>query len=134
MSVSPWQAPVTVHLANLPTRTEANTAGHWAPKHRRARAQRRATYLWLRHLLPPTPPAMPVRITVVRVAPRLLDSHDNLASALKHVVDGISDYLAGGYLQGEDRQPGLTWEYGQQRGKAHEYAVEVIVAPGARGR
>jgi hypothetical protein len=64
-------------------------------------------------------------ITLTRVAPGELDGHDNLRTAMKPIVDGITDALG---LK-NDRDPRLTWAYSQQRGRAHEYAVDVRVEP-----
>lgn len=57
----------------------------------------------------------------------MLDAEDNLPASLKAIRDGVSDWLAGSYGEGEDRQPGLTWRYAQQRGKPHEYAVLITL-------
>ena len=45
---------------------------------------------------PTNPPAFPLPcvVTLTRVAPRLLDEHDNLRASLKACVDGISQRLA----------------------------------------
>lgn len=62
------------------------------------------------------------KILVRRVTPsRGLDEHDNLRSALKHVVDGIAE----GLKISDDRK--IKWEYDQRRGTPREYCVEVEV-------
>lgn len=121
-----WQDPVTVTLSPFRTISEANTSQreHWAAKHKRAKGQRSTVYRWLRHLLPALPPPFPLRVTLTRIAPRLLDS-GNLEPSVKHVQDGVADYLCGAYGQGEDRQPGLTWQYAQRRGQPREYGVTI---------
>ena len=93
---------------------------------RRVRSQRSETFLhllgtWGRRL-----PARPWDVTLTRIAPRALDD-DNLQAALKAGRDGVADWLAGAYGQGQDRQAGLTWHYAQSRGQPHEYAVEVTI-------
>ena len=50
---------------------------------------------------------------VVRVAPRLLDQHDNLAASAKAVIDGIADGLGI-----NDRDPRVEWVVSQEKGKA----------------
>jgi hypothetical protein len=106
----------------LPLRTvsEANGREHWAAKARRVKLHRQGAY-WqlrasgaLRHL--------PCVVTLVRVAPRDLDG-DNLQSSLKACRDGVADWL-----QVDDRDPRVTWNYEQRKGQPKEYAVEVIVA------
>jgi hypothetical protein len=123
-----WDEPVTLYLDNLRTINELNVSRqeHWATKHKRAKLQRSTTFHGLRHLLPARPPPLPLKITVTRIAPSGgLDSHDGLAASVKHIIDGISDYLAGAYGAGQDQQPGLVWAYRQRRGKPREYAVEI---------
>jgi hypothetical protein len=118
-----------IYLDNLPTRTEKNTNEHWWTRAQRAQHQRSTTYRWLQHCLGLTCPlTLPCTVTVTRLAPGTLDSFDNLQSALSHVVDGISDYLAGEYLKGQDRHPDLTWHYGQRKGGAGQYGVEIHLA------
>src|SRR3990167_81795 len=104
----------------LPIRTvsESNQREHWAQKAKRAKAQRSETYhhalnAWGR--LSPSIGRFPLQITLTRIAPRALDS-DNLAGALKAVQDGVADWLAGEYGQGQDRQAGLLWRYKERRG------------------
>ncbi len=63
-------------------------------------------------------------ITLTRIAPLDLDGHDNLRTAMKPVVDGITDALG---LK-NDRDVRLTWKYDQERAGVREYAVKVSVA------
>jgi hypothetical protein len=58
---------------------------------------------------------------LVRIAPRALDD-DNLRGALKAARDGVSDAMGV-----NDRDPRVTWLYGQRRGSTGQYAVEVSV-------
>lgn len=115
-------------LITIPMRlvSEANQREHWAQKQRRVRAQREEVYLRLWRS-PHRRPTLPCTITITRIAPRMLDGHDNLSGSAKAVVDGMSDWLAGAYGTGEDRQVGLTWRYAQRPGKPKEYAVEITI-------
>lgn len=72
----------------------------------------------------PYPVYRPLVVVLTRIAPRDLDA-GNLEASLKAVQDGVADWLAGEYGQGQDRQPGLFWRYGQQRGRSQEYAILV---------
>ena len=63
-----------------------------------------------------------MKVTITRVAPRPLDSHDNLRSSLKAVVDGISDWL--GVKDNDER---IEWAYAQERGAPKTYAVRIEV-------
>lgn len=98
------------------TRSLTNAREHWSAKHRRARAERHAAYMM-------TPKAeLPCTVRLTRVAPRKLDSHDNLRESNKNLVDGIADRL-----ETTDNDPRITWEYAQERGKPKEYGVRVEI-------
>ena len=115
-----------VYVDNLRTQTEKNSTEHWWTRARRASAQRRLVYRCLQDCLGLQCPIMlPAVITLTRISPGTLDGFDNLQSALAHCVDAVADYLAGGYLQGNDRQPRLTWGHGQRRGGLNQYGVEI---------
>jgi hypothetical protein len=65
-----------------------------------------------------------VVVSLCRIAPsKGLDQHDGLRSSLKHVVDGIADFL--GVDDGDETRVG--WRYTQRRGRKGEYAVEVKI-------
>lgn len=120
---------MTVRLEHFSTVSESNARGHWMIKHRRAREQRVTVFRWILATTPVGFWQLPMHITLVRIAPRLLDD-DNLCGALKAVRDGIADVFAGEYGAGEDRHPDLTWAYQQRRGTTREYGVEIVCLPG----
>lgn len=62
------------------------------------------------------------RVKLTRLSPGVLDGHDNLRSALKHVVDGI----ALGLGEVDDGGGLIQWEYDQRRNS--EYGVEVEIS------
>ena len=62
-------------------------------------------------------------ITLTRIAPRELDGHDNIRTALKPVVDGIADALG---LK-SDRDPRVQWLYAQEQGGVRKYSVEILL-------
>lgn len=64
----------------------------------------------------------PVTVTVTRCSAGELDSHDNLRTALKHVVDGVADFLGC-----DDRDSRVTWVYAQQREKRGVHAVKIKI-------
>jgi hypothetical protein len=119
---------LTIVYRNLKTVSESNQREHWSAKAQRAKDQRYTVFYNLRSFGPQKPPPLPVAVTLVRIAPRELDD-DNLRSALKACRDGVADYLATGYLTGDDRQDGLTWLYHQERRKPREYGVEITITP-----
>jgi hypothetical protein len=104
----------------LKTISEPNARGHWAKRAARAKAQRRKAHA----MAAPRAAAvgLPVAVTLTRIAPSNGLDDDNLRGALKAVRDGVADAL-----QVDDRDPRVTWRYGQQRGK--EYGVMVEMEP-----
>jgi len=109
-------------VVTLPVRTvsESNVRGHWAKKAGRAKGQRALALLSLRgaHV---DVLALPVRVLLTRIAPRVLDD-DNLRAALKAIRDGVADALGV-----DDRDPRVMWSYDQRRGAPGRYGVEVVV-------
>lgn len=116
-------------LIPVHTRSETNQREHWAVRHRRRKAQRQAARLLFaaairfnRALLLWSENMGTLVITLTRIAPRMLDGHDNLSSSLKATVDGIADAL-----RVDDKDERIMWRYAQRKGKPKEYAVEVEV-------
>ncbi len=71
---------------------------------------------------------LPCTVTMTRIAPRELDEHDNLRSALKHVVDCVSDHLIPGLKAGRaDGSKDIKWEYRQAKGRPLEYALTIKI-------
>lgn len=97
----------------IATVSEANRRDHWAVKAKRVAAHKRAAWA----LCPSF--NLPCIVTITRVSPRLLDSHDNLRSALKATVDGIAVAL-----NIDDRDPRVEWRYAQAKGKPAAVVVE----------
>jgi hypothetical protein len=107
------------------TVSEANAHEHWRRRQQRAKGQRLAAKLQAMtaerqlELRGVPKPRLVVRLT--RVGARRLDS-DNLHGSMKHVRDGIADWL--GIDDGRDDL--VTWEYPpQQTGKPVGVWVEV---------
>ncbi len=116
----------------LPIRVNANARGHTLALAHKVKIHRNAARLavqaawriYAQHKLGAASMLMAgLTVTLVRVAPAELDSHDNLRTAMKPVVDGITDALD----VKNDRDERLTWLYAQRRGAPREYAVEVTV-------
>lgn len=102
---------------DLPLRIEStlNKREHWAQRARRTKLHRFAAIVVQPHPLPCV-------VRLVRIAPRTLDSHDNLRAGCKALVDGIAKRLGV-----DDADPRVRWEYDQERGKAKEYAVRIEI-------
>ena len=108
----------------LPIRTVStlNEREHW-----RKRAARAAEHRALARMLCTGPVraarlALPLQVTLTRVAPRALDAGDNLPASLKATRDGIADALGV-----DDRTPLVAWTYRQERGKPREYGVRIEI-------
>jgi len=99
----------------------ANISEHWATRAKRAKVQRRDAAWAALHAIGLKGLRFPLRVTVTRIAPRMLDSHDNLRASAKHVVDGLADALG---LQ-SDRDTCVEWRYAQERGKPAAVRVEI---------
>ena len=114
----------------IPIRTfsEANLREHWAVKARRVKLQREAVaVMWqmqkqCNRIQVASFVDSGLTITLTRIAPRALDSHDNLPRSMKAVVDQLASQLCI-----DDRCRTIHWQYAQRKGKAKEYAVEVDI-------
>ena len=103
-----------IHLKSISNRRE-----HWGTAARRAANHRGVAKA---NVLVRPKVALPVTVTMTMIAPRPLDSDDNLRDAFKALKDGIADAYG---LPDNDWR--FTWIYAQRRGKAREYAVEIRV-------
>ena len=103
---------------DIQTKSEMNERCHHLARWARLRDHR--TVAWAT-LLNKTP-ELPVVVTMTRLSPGTLDSHDNLRSALKGVVDGIADALGV-----DDADPRVTWKYAQEKCErgTHQVRVEI---------
>lgn len=106
---------------DIPIRTVSvmNTREHHMARARRARLHRQSAHWAMEQLR--VRPAFPCTVTLTRIAPRELDG-DNLQSALKAARDGVADWLGL-----DDRDARVTWNYGQRKGPAKQYSVEVTI-------
>ncbi len=107
---------VVVTFADFDTRSELNCFQPWQARHKRHKAQKRLIALYF--MLSQRSIQLPCKVTILRLANRFLDAHDNLPSSMKWVVDQIALELTG------DKRPGLadgdkriTWDYGQEKAK-----------------
>lgn len=100
--------------------------GHWRGVAKRTKAQRESARACAQRFAPLAtfaPPSGPWRVKLTRVSRGRLDGHDNLRSALKHVVDGIADFLG---VNDGDRSA-VVWDYAEERG---EFGVWVEITVG----
>ena len=105
------------------TKTENNNDEHWRKRWRRAKYQRDTVHQYLVFLRQQRFKVwLPLTVTMIRVAPRQLDDIDNLSSAMKHIRDGIADFL-----EIDDRTPLVQWHYAQTRGRPKYYGIRIIL-------
>lgn len=117
----------------LPLRVESrgNARWHWAAAAAHSRRHRQAAQLVCARLRPTLRrwvSAGELVVRVVRIAPRGLDSHDNLGSALKPVIDGVADALG---LR-DDADERVHFVPDAARGRVREHAVEIEFYPLSR--
>lgn len=105
--------------------SELNIQEHWTVKSKRHRKQRLSVlFAFLPHKGTIT---LPCCVTLIRVAPRALDS-DNLMGAFKHIRDYVADVIIPGFRMGRaDADPRITWLYKQEKGKTKEYACKIAI-------
>lgn len=101
--------------------SEANSREHWRPKAARVKRHRLIAWASLRQMARPVFLG-PVTIKLTRIAPRELDG-DNLQSGFKATRDGVADWL-----EVDDGDKRLTWEYSQEQGAPKYYAVRIEVS------
>lgn len=104
---------------SIPCRLESRANANWS-RGKRIRLVREMRALGRKSVIPH---ALPVTVTLTRIAPRALDG-DNLQNAFKAIRDGIADRLGV-----DDRDSRVTWQYGQERGQPRQYAVRIKIEP-----
>lgn len=103
----------------------ANARRHWRVEAQAKKAEKAALrYAWAewraRSSLAPLP--FPLRVTMTRIAPRVLDD-DNLQGAFKYTRDEIARCLG----LASDCGPEVVWCYAQERGPPKTYAVRITL-------
>ena len=96
---------------------------HWAQRYRRNSSQQLEVYTELRRAKAPR--ELPCRVTLTRIAPRMLDGHDNLQGGFKNVADAVALWL-----QVDDADPEIVWHYAQRKGAPKQYACEIQIEAG----
>ena len=112
---------ILVTIPGLRLVSEANARDRWA-RQKRAKTARQAAKVAT--ICEAPYPALPLTVTITRIAPGRLDS-DNLASSAKAVRDGVADALGI-----DDGDSAVTWLYAQRKAGVREYAVEIAIAEG----
>ncbi|MBE2259493.1 MAG: hypothetical protein IAE88_11580 [Rhodobacteraceae bacterium] len=112
------------HEVTLPLRTKGPNGGHehWRTVHRRRKAERADACLVVRPIARRV--GLPTVVRLVRLSAGELDD-DNLRGALKGIRDGVADAF-----EVADNDPGLRWEYGQERAPRGVFGVRIEVTGG----
>jgi hypothetical protein len=110
----------------LHTESEANWTGPLRAKLHRKRDQRAHTLLVLRSTLG-APPAPPLVVQLTRLESTQHADDDNAVAALKHVRDGVADWLG----VDDGVAGGVLWAYAQEATPGR-FGVRIEVVPGGR--
>jgi crossover junction endodeoxyribonuclease RusA len=110
-------------VVTLPLKIEstANLREHWRKRAHRASIERNGVHLSLKVNASIVPPKPPLVVTLTRIAPRELDSDNNVA-AFKACRDGIADWLG---VNDNDKR--IEWVYRQEKGAPKHYACRIEV-------
>lgn len=122
-------APFAAAL-RLPLRVESrgNARWHWGDASKHSAKHRLAARMACARLRPSLRRWVAegeLVVRVVRIAPRALDGHDNLGTALKPVIDGVADAL--GLRNDADERVHFVCD--AARGGVREHAVQLEFYP-----
>jgi hypothetical protein len=102
-----WEIPIK-------TVSELNCAQHWTDKFKRHKSQQKFVKLALKADIGKV--TLPCKVTVTRLAPNTLDTHDNLPASQKYVVDQIASLLRPGLAPGRaDDTKDIIIAYAQRK-------------------
>lgn len=111
---------------SLPIRTfsEANRRGHWGKGYSQTGDQRPTVAMVMRAHANARglKVKLPCAVKLVRCAPQMLDPGDNLEMSLKHVRDGVADWI--GVNDRDDTR--VRYEYAQEPTKHYGVRIEVL--------
>lgn len=93
----------------------------WKVNNRHSKEQRAQIAAWLHGWAGLLASALPLSITITRIAPRDLDN-DNLQASAKHVRDAIARIIGL-----DDRDPRITWETVLQERRPKTYAIRIQI-------
>ena len=120
-TIATWQLPIK-------TASESNLKEHWSKSSKRHAVQKGWVKWAFNKDKPELGNTLVYHVILTRIAPRKLNLHDNLPMSLKWVVDSIAEEITGDYVPGRaDDGDSITWEYRQDKGKPHEYAVRIEI-------
>lgn len=108
-------------IIEVPIRIEStpNLREHWHQRAKRAREHK--TAVWYALKAAKAPHTLPCVVTLTRIAPRTLDTDNNVAG-MKAARDGVALWLLV-----DDAHPEIAWRYAQRAGKPKQYALEIQI-------
>lgn len=121
----PFITPNSVEFfLNIKTISEANCQEHWTKRHRRHKKQKTILFWSFMEIKPFV--RLPCTITFVRLAPKMLDKHDNLPMSMKWLCDQLCAEITGDQRAGRaDDSDKIKIKYDQIKSKV--YAVKIII-------
>jgi hypothetical protein len=104
----------------FPLRTESlNKKEHYHVKAKRVKNER-TVVAWELVRQMKTKPELPCVVTFTRLAPRLLDEHDNLPGSFKHVVDALCKHI--GIDDGSEK---ISFKYKQEKSSTYHIRIDI---------
>jgi hypothetical protein len=114
-----WFVPVQ-------TKNPLNTREHWRKVSARAAEEKELTLISAPKNVPKL--ALPCVVVLTRLSQRTMDSHDGLRAALKHIADGVAEWVG----VDDKRSDVIRFQYEQEPCRKGENGVRVCVVQGAR--
>jgi len=109
---------------NIKTVSEANCTDHWVKRHKRHKKQKNILFWSYLEIKPHV--KLPCTITFIRLAPKTLDSHDNLPMSMKWLCDALCAEITGNHVAGRaDDSDQIKIQYDQVKSKI--YAVKIVI-------
>ena len=111
------------HEIEFPLRTYSlNRAEQWYDRYKRSKKEKKVTKLRL--LGKTSNVKLPVLIEFTRLAPRMLDAHDNLPGSLKHVIDAVCEVITGDSRPGRaDGHKDISIKINQEKSKKYKVRI-----------
>jgi hypothetical protein len=112
-----WTLPIRIE-------SEANISEHWAVRRKRHKKYEKQLLKIKKEVMKCK---LPCEITLIRIAPRMLD-FDNLCFSQKHISDTICSFLIPNLAPGRaDGSKEIKIQYEQKKGLPKEYALEIRI-------
>lgn len=115
----------------MPIEVFNEASGKYANQHWRRKSKRHKRQQWeVWYLLNQVAcyENIPIKIRLIRINPRMMDTGDNLPYSFKWIRDKIADMIYPGLKAGRADDTNLIeWDYGQEKGKPKQKGMRVEV-------